>query len=46
MEQQEQDYYKAVIAGNFWNNNYIEYGNNGDENKNLAVKEYLNKIKP
>ena len=32
--------------GNFWNNNYIEYESNGDRNKNLSLKEYLNKIKP
>ena len=31
---------------NFWNNNYIEYENNGDRNKDLSVKEYLYKIKP
>ena len=31
---------------NFWNNNYIEYESNGDRNKNLLVKDYLNEIKP
>ena len=31
--------------GNFWNNNYIEYENNGDRNKNLSVKEYINEVK-
>ena len=30
----------------FWNNNYIEYESNGDRNKNLSVKKYLNEIKP
>ena len=29
-----------------WNNNYIEYEDNDDRNKNLSVKEYLDKIKP
>ena len=29
----------------FWNNNYIEYKRNGDRNKNLLVKEYLNESK-
>ena len=31
---------------NFWNNNYIEYQSNGHRNKNLSLKEYINKIKP
>ena len=35
-------YYKPVRISNFWNNNYIEYKSNGDEN--LSVKEYFNKI--
>ena len=30
----------------FWNNNYIGYESNGDRNKNLSVKKYLNEIKP
>ena len=38
-------YYKPIRVGNFWNNNYIEYESNGDINKNLSVKEYLNEIK-
>ena len=33
-EQQEEDYYKLTTMGN------------SDRNKNLSVKEYLNKIKP
>ena len=32
--------------GNFWNNNYNKYENSGGKNKNLSVKEYLDKIKP
>ena len=31
---------------NNWNNNYIKYEISGDRNKNLSVKEYLDKIKP
>ena len=27
-------------------NNHIEYKSNGDKNRILSVKEYLNKIKP
>ena len=38
-EQQEDNYYKPIKVGNFWNNNYIEYESNGDRNKNLSVKE-------
>ena len=30
--------------GNFWKNNYIKYESSGDRNKNLSVKEYLDKI--
>ena len=33
-------------VNNFWNNNYIEYENNGDKNRNLSLDKYLNKIKP
>ena len=40
------DYYKLVRVGNFWNNNYIKYESSSDRNKNLSVKEYLNKFKP
>ena len=41
---QEDDYYKPTRTGNFWNNNYIKYESNGDGNKNVSVKEYLDKI--
>ena len=43
--EQEEDYYKPVRAGNFWNSNYIKYESNGDRNKNLSIKEYLEKTK-
>ena len=45
-EQEEKDYYKSIRAGNFWNNNYVEYEGSGDRNKNLSIKEYLDKMKP
>ena len=45
-KQQEEDYYKLVRVGNFWNNYYIECERNSDRNKNLSVEEYLNEIKP
>ena len=35
---QEDDYYKPVREGNFWNNNYIEYESNGDKNKNNSKR--------
>ena len=31
-ENEEEDYYKPVQVGNFWSNNYIEYGSNDDRN--------------
>ena len=43
--EQEDDYYKLIRVGNFWNNNYIEYESNSDRNKDLSLKEYLGKIK-
>ena len=33
-------------VNNFWSDSYIEYESNGDSNKTLSVKEYLNKTKP
>ena len=45
-DQEEKNYYKPIRDGNFWNNNYIEYESSGERNKNLSVKEYLDKIKP
>ena len=43
---EEESYHKLVRVNNFWSNNYIEYGSNGDRNKTLSVEEYLNKISP
>ena len=43
---QEDNYYKPIRVVNFWSNNYIEYESSGDRNKNLSVKEHLDKIKP
>ena len=44
-EQEHDDYYKPRRVSNFWNNNHIEYENNGNRNKNLSIEEYLNRIK-
>ena len=46
MEQKEDNYYKPVRVGTLYGNNYIEYKSNGDRNKILSVKEYLDEIKP
>ena len=43
---EEEDYYKPTRVGNFMSNNYIEYESNGNTNKTLSVKKYLNKIEP
>ena len=39
-------FYKPVRVTNFWSNNYFEYESNGDRNKTLSVKEYINKTRP
>ena len=36
---------KIFGSSSFWNNNYIAYESNGDRNKSLSLKEYLDKIK-
>ena len=41
----EEENYKPERVNNFWSNNYIEYKSNGDKNKILSVKEYINKIR-
>ena len=37
-EHEEEDYYKPVRVGNFWNNSYIGYESNGYRNKNLISR--------
>ena len=39
-------FYNAVSAGNFCGNSYTKYEINGDINKTLSIKEYLDKDKP
>ena len=41
----EKDYYEPIKTINAFNNNCIEYESNGDKDKILSVKEYLNMIK-
>ena len=43
--EEEDDYYKPIRVGDFWNNNYIEYESNGGRNKKPSIKEHLNEIK-
>ena len=45
-ESDEDDYYKPIKTSNAFNSNYIEHKSNGDTNKYLSIKEYLNKIRP
>ena len=42
---QKENYYKPVRVNNFCSNNYLEYKSNGDRNKTVSVKEYLNKTR-
>ena len=37
---------EAVRTGNALSSNFTEYESNGDKDKKLSVKEFLNKIKP
>ena len=44
----DEDYYKSIITKSSFNNGYIRYESMGGEgkDKNLSVKQYLDKIKP
>ena len=44
--EQEEGYYKLKRVNSFSINNDIEYGCNGDKNRNLSLYKYVNKIKP
>ena len=41
-----EDYYKPIRTGKAFSSNCIEYECNGDKDKALSIKEYLDKIKP
>ena len=43
---ESKDYYKPIKPVISFNDNYIEYKSNGDKNKNLSPKEYLDMIEP
>ena len=38
--------YKPIRIGNAFKSNYIEYKSNGDKDKTLSIKDYLDEIKP
>ena len=42
----DKDYYKPIKTNSAFNGNYIEYESNGDKDKNLSAKKYLNMIRP
>ena len=42
----DEDYYKPIKTKSAFNGNYIEYESNGDKDKNLSAKKYLNMIRP
>ena len=42
----DEDYYKPIKTGNAFSSNYIEYESNGDKDKILLIKKYLDIIKP
>ena len=42
----KEDNYKPVRIGNAFSSNYIEYKSNGDKDKTLSIKDYLDEIKP
>ena len=45
-KEEEEDHYKLVRLGNFYTNICVEYEKNGDKNKTLPIKKYLDEIKP
>ena len=41
----EEDYYEPIQICNAFDDNYIEYESNGDKDKTLSIKEYLNEFR-
>ena len=41
----QKNYYKSVKVVNTYSKNYKKYESNGDENKTLSIKDYLDEIK-
>ena len=46
LSKQEEDNYKPERTGNAFSGNYIEYKSNGNKDKTLSPKDYLDEIKP
>lgn len=42
----KEDYYELVRISNVFDDNFIQYENNGDKDKTLSIEEYLDKIGP
>ena len=42
----EEDYYELQKTKGGFNDDYIEYGSNGDRDKRLSIQEYLNMVRP
>ena len=45
-ESDKENYYKPININNAFNDNSIEYESNGDKDKTLSIKKYLDMIKP
>ena len=46
LNQKKEDYYKPVMIGSAFSNNYIDCENDGVKSKTLTIKEYPEEIKP
>ena len=44
LQKEEEDYYESKRISKFWDNNYMENESNGDQNRNLSLDEYYNKV--
>ena len=45
MSDPEKDHYKPVKTASAFNNDYIQYENIRDKDKNLSIKEYIDIIR-
>ena len=45
-ESDNENCYKPIKNGNVFSSNYNEYESNGDKDKTLSIKEYLDETKP
>ena len=41
----KEDHYKPIRIGNAFSSNYSEYKNNGDKDKTLSIKNFLDEVK-